>query len=142
MSGKPDRPPSDHKSIIEYFCQKHQDKIGIKYHFAAGKDGKLVKGLLATYGREELISLIDRFFQPTGDKFVDTAQKTIGVLNVVANKLAQLQVDPMGGINLSDRERKNVLAATKWLESKRKEHEPAGREKIQSGTNKNVSGVS
>jgi hypothetical protein len=114
---------SHHKSIIEYFCQKHQDRYGIKYHFVAGKDGKLIKELLATYGKDELIGLIDVFFQPTGDSFIDKAAKTIGVLNVVVNKLAQRGADPLGGINLSDRERKNVIAATRWAAGKRKDAE-------------------
>jgi hypothetical protein len=82
-------PSADHKTAIEYFVQKYQAKVGAKYLFDGGKDGKLVKTLLGAWGLDGFKTLTDWFFV-SGDPFItQKAGYTIGVMKALANKLMQ-----------------------------------------------------
>ena len=72
--------------IIRYYHSKFVEKFKEKPTIDGGKDGKLIKGLLGTYGTERLKGLIDKFFD-SDDVFIKQSGYTIGVLKTVINRL-------------------------------------------------------
>jgi hypothetical protein len=97
---KKSAPNSEHKLAIEYFVKKHDEFYpGKKYIFKGGKDGKLVKDLLANLKIEEFCELVDQLFL-SNDKFYDTGGgRTIGVLSANANKLQQAALARESGLD-------------------------------------------
>lgn len=73
-------------NLIRYYHSKFVDKFGEKPTIDGGKDGRLLKGLLRTYGEEKLKGLIDRFFD-SDDSFITNSSYTMGVFKTVINKL-------------------------------------------------------
>ena len=96
---------SDHQAAIDYFCQRHEAYYinqatgeGVRYRVVRGKDGKIIKELLAHYGPQTLLSLIDLFFD-LPDKWLDgEAERSIGTLSVRSNRLAQFLSNPNKGL--------------------------------------------
>ena len=80
---------ADHKMAIEYFCRGYEDKIGVKYAFKGGRDGKLISGLLKQWGLEKLKFLIDTMFTSTDEFYRTKGGYTIGVLSANENRLVQ-----------------------------------------------------
>ncbi|MBU8934889.1 MAG: replication protein [candidate division Zixibacteria bacterium] len=85
---KSPKPKSDHAKAIAYFCDKHLDSTDTPYHFVKGKDGTIVRDLLATYDLEKFRQLVDALFL-SDDPFYDKAGRTMGTLKGTVNKLAQ-----------------------------------------------------
>lgn len=101
-SGKVDEEDGTGKSIknardaVMYFSSKFEEKFGLKYSANWGKDAKLMKDLLQTYGPEMLKEMIDLFLSENDD-WVEQAGFTIGVFKTQANKLAlKLRKHPSG----------------------------------------------
>lgn len=46
--------PSAHARFVAFWCKEYERVHGLKYRFVRGKDGKLVKEMLATYGEDKL----------------------------------------------------------------------------------------
>lgn len=80
-----------HKEVIQYFCDKHLWKTGIKYLFDGGKDGKTIQTLLKTYDTGFAKGLIDWYFQ-TDDEFINKIGYSIGKLKTSVDKyIAQMK---------------------------------------------------
>lgn len=78
----------DHRKVILYFDEKHQQKFGFPYPMVGGRDGKLVKGLLTRWKTaENLFILIDELFD-SSDRWLQT-KKTIPILSRFDAQLAQ-----------------------------------------------------
>ena len=78
-----------HKEMREYFCEKYKEKFGgVPYKFNGSVDGERIRRLLQTYGFETAKKIIDQFFV-TEDEWMQSAEKSIGILELKANKLAQ-----------------------------------------------------
>ena len=92
-SGKVDEEDGTGKSIknardaVMYFSSKFEEKFGLKYSANWGKDAKLMKELLETYGPELLAKMINIFLSED-DNWADKAGRTVGILKVRANSLA------------------------------------------------------
>jgi len=74
-----------HRETISYFCFKHLNITGRKYHVQGAKDGTLVKKLLQTYSFDEIKEMMDVFFNAEnwhdkeGEFVTGIAGYTIGV---------------------------------------------------------------
>ena len=60
-------PNPDVRPLLLRHAQSYQDKVGAPYPIAWGKDGAIVKRLLATYGRDGLVLLQDTYFAQKAD---------------------------------------------------------------------------
>lgn len=88
--------PPDVKIFIDYAYQKHHEKTGEKLLIDGGKDGRIVKRLLGTYGLEKLKGLYDALIQ-SDDPFIRQAGYSIGVFKSQINKLLVQKGGPNGG---------------------------------------------
>lgn len=68
------------------FCNTYEQKFEKKYIAQFGKDNTLIKDLLKIIPLEELMILIDKFFN-SNDKFILDSGYTIGVFKSQINKL-------------------------------------------------------
>jgi len=75
------------KDAVVYFAKKFEEKFNVKYSANWGKDAKLMKELLETYGPELLAKMINIFLSED-DNWADKAGRTVGILKVRANSLA------------------------------------------------------
>jgi len=64
------------KDVVRYLALKFEEEFGVKYSINWGKDAKLMKELLDTYGPEHLVKMIDIFSED--DNWADQAGRTIG----------------------------------------------------------------
>lgn len=85
---------SDHRQAVDYFCQRYQSHYQQTYLFSGGKDGANVKRLLAHFGLERLLRLIDELFDSTDKFYEEQGGRSIGVLSACANKLSQAISNP------------------------------------------------
>lgn len=107
---------SDHKKAVEYWCSKYLDKFQVKYNFQAGKDGKLVKQLLSTYGFVFFCRLVDQIYVTNDEFIINKGKVTIGVLSACANKLAQEIVNRSDVRSLfTEKERQSIINIAKGL---------------------------
>lgn len=84
---KPDpKPKSDHKKVMDYYHDKFVEKFGEKPIIAGGKDGQLIKQIIAAHGVEKTIERLDLFFT-IGDPWIKDTGYTIGVFYASLNKL-------------------------------------------------------
>lgn len=60
-------PNPDVKPMLLRHAQSYEAKVGAPYPIAWGKDGAIVKRLLATYGRDGLVLLQDTYFAQKAD---------------------------------------------------------------------------
>lgn len=73
-------------NLMFVFYSKYKEVFKKDYVANFGKDGKIFKELERVIPKDELISLIDKFFSST-DEFIIKAGYTIGVFKSVINKL-------------------------------------------------------
>lgn len=78
------------KIFIDYYHDKFLKKFGEKPVIEDGKDGKIIKRLLNSYGLEKLKTLLDTFFE-SDDPFIINSGYTIGAFRSQINKLLTLQ---------------------------------------------------
>lgn len=84
------RQPSDPriKELLTYWNTKYKTLTGKPYLFNYGKDGSLLKRVLATYEKEEVLDLIDRFYgEAKKEKCWWRENTTIGTFYSVVPKL-------------------------------------------------------
>lgn len=65
-----------------------------------GKDGKIVQGLLKTFGPQKLQQIINLFFE-FKDDWIEEQGRTWGTLQVKANKLEQLLSTRRKGLDVA-----------------------------------------
>lgn len=80
--------PTDHKIFVEFFCQEYQTRFNVKYDFNGGRDGKLVQGLLKSFGLELLKKMTAEFFLTTDPFIKEKIGFTIPGLKMRANQIA------------------------------------------------------
>ena len=73
------------KEIIDYFFDKHLEITGNKVLIDGGKDGKTIKGMLATFGPDDLKRRIIAFLTDK-DKWLDGKRRDIGMFKSQINK--------------------------------------------------------
>jgi len=61
------QPNPDVRPMLQRHAQCYQDKVGAPYPISWAKEGAIVKRLLATYSRDELVLLQDTFFAQKAD---------------------------------------------------------------------------
>ena len=76
----------DIKHFIDWWATKYQNTFSEKYLVIGGKDGSIVKKLLANYSYEKLIELAEKFFA-SEDEFIVKAGYTVGVFSSQINRL-------------------------------------------------------
>jgi hypothetical protein len=107
---------SDHSRAIKYFCDLYAEKYQVKYLFAAGKDGTIIKRLLATFGFDFFCRLVDQIFITNDEFIINKGKVSLGVLSACANKLTQ---EIMGRDDLrsafSEKERRSLSNIAKGL---------------------------
>lgn len=91
---------SDHKKVIEYFCKKHEECLGIKYEIQGAKDGAIVKKL-TRYPLADIRARIDTLFN-SPKKFYNN-NRTLGILSACWNQLSQ-EGGGRGTVTEGDRE--------------------------------------
>lgn len=107
----------NHKNAIEYFTTKFQSiHGGNKYDFKSAKDGMAIKRMLANYGYDQLLKIIDAFFA-SDDEFILKAGHSITVMSSCSNKIVQ----SMGGLGkalsgLSDKGKVTAMNAMKVMQ--------------------------
>lgn len=80
-------PSSDHQRVMGHYYTSFQEKFGVKPVIAGGKDGDLIKKLLAQKPVDEIIVLLDDFFN-SQDSFIKNSGYTLGAFFSQVNKLA------------------------------------------------------
>jgi hypothetical protein len=78
---------SDHTKIMTVYHDRFLSRFGEKPVIDGGKDGKIIKTLLSTYGFEKLKGLLEQFME-TNDKYlVEERGLTIGTFKTQINSL-------------------------------------------------------
>jgi hypothetical protein len=92
---KPQNRDSRVKEYIDWFCHEYQNRHGRRYHVNGGKNGELVKRLLATFDLPTLKRCALALFE-SDDDFLCRTDKGIGILANQINKLAGMieQAEP------------------------------------------------
>lgn len=87
------------KRCLAHYGQVFLNKTGSPYHATFGKDMTLFKDILKTHSEEQVIILIEQFFE-SDDLFIKKAGKTIGVFKSMINKLVSSEIKPelIGGL--------------------------------------------
>ena len=83
---------SAHKQVIDHYHNKFISVFGKKPFIDGGKDGNLVKNLLGNCSLEELLDLLDKFFD-SNDPYVINSGYTLGVFKTQINKLKTVGVE-------------------------------------------------
>ena len=77
-----------YNSYIQYFKDKHIERIGHPYDVQWGKDNKIMNGLCQIYGFKKLTLMIDQFFEDFfKDEFLQRTGATIGIFKTQVPKL-------------------------------------------------------
>ena len=72
--------------VLGVFYDKYEKRVGKKYVASFGKDGKLMKEMLKVVPEDQIVILMDSFFEST-DTFIIQAGYTLGVFRVKINSL-------------------------------------------------------
>ncbi len=83
---KKEKANPDIKLFIDFWSQEYQKSFKAKYHFIKGKDGAIVKSLLADFPLAELKRMAGIFFQ-SDSAYVRTAGFTLSVFRSQTNKI-------------------------------------------------------
>lgn len=81
----PDRKDSDPavKRVIDKYYTMFRARFGFRPKISGGKDGKLVKDMVSTWGEEDVLLLVDQFFS-SRDARVLRCDYSIGALSSLA----------------------------------------------------------
>ena len=74
------------RSLLLFFSSEFVKKHSGPYNIQWGKDGKIMKDLIAVYGVEKLKELISAFFA-SNDMWIRQVGHSVGILSSTANKL-------------------------------------------------------
>jgi hypothetical protein len=85
--GRKKKVSPDVSRFLHWWSTEYQERTCAPYHLNGGKEGALVKRMLATYGYDRLEAMA-RAFLRSEDQFIIKAGRTIGVLSSQANRLA------------------------------------------------------
>ena len=77
------------KDFISFWFGVFKDKFGAPYMVTGGKEGALVKRLLAVHSLEKLQDMAALFFK-SDDPFIQNSGYTIGAFSTQINKLATM----------------------------------------------------
>ena len=75
------------RDLVAYFGKKFEETIGWEYNANFGKDGKIMKDLVAHYKPEGVLDLIEEFFDMAKENEWVADKLEIGVFKSVVNKL-------------------------------------------------------
>jgi len=78
----------DFTGFISFWMNEYEKKFSVPYKFGKGRDGKLVKDLLAIYGFEKLCRMVIEFFD-SSDPWIKNAGFTIPIFSSQANQMGQ-----------------------------------------------------
>jgi len=82
------RDTSPHNRLIRFWCDEYERRVGAKYPFQGGKDGKTVKWLLELYSDEDVRSFMSAFFE-MDDDFIQNSGYGLGVFRGCLPKVIQ-----------------------------------------------------
>ena len=74
------------RPVLTYYSELFKAKVGQEPDINSGKDGKILKELIATRGEEAVRDLLSRFFS-SPDPFIRQSGYTIGVFKACLNKI-------------------------------------------------------
>ena len=85
----------DVKHCMAAFCQQHKIILKEPYMVIWGKDQKIMKEIIATYGVTKTFTLISLFFQEViKDEFLKKTGATVGIFRTqIAKLLMKLNID-------------------------------------------------
>jgi hypothetical protein len=76
------------KQAMAMFCQQHQTSVGSPYMIQWGKDQKIMKDIITTYGTNKSSMLISLFFQALReDTFLQKTGASVGIMKTQIPKL-------------------------------------------------------
>ncbi len=76
------------KKLLNYFQQRHSEIFETPILINWGKDGSLAKKMIATFGIDSSLEMVNVFFE-TNDGFIKKTGYSFGVFFACANKLAK-----------------------------------------------------
>lgn len=82
------RDTSPHNQIIRFWCDEYERRVGAKYPFQGGKDGKTVKWLLELYSDDDVRAFMAAFFD-LEDDFIQNSGFGLGVFRGCLPKVIQ-----------------------------------------------------
>lgn len=111
LSAKKKQTQPEVKMFINWWFEKYQERFNEKYNVSGGKDGSLVKGLLAKYGWDKLVELAERFWG-SYDKFIIDSGFSIGVFHSQINKL--IADSKRGGKTYTEAQLRTMQSMKEW----------------------------
>lgn len=84
-------------------------RFGAEPHIAYGKDNKIIKALVVSYGLESTVDLIEKYLD-SDDDFIVEGGYTIGILSLKLNKLIVQKGNGSGRAKLTARTKSNLAA--------------------------------
>lgn len=84
-------------------------RFGAEPHIAYGKDNKIIKALIASYGLESTLDLIEKYLD-SDDNFIAEGGYTIGILSLKLNKLIIQKGNGSGRAKPTTRTKSNLAA--------------------------------
>lgn len=77
-----------HAALIRFWCDAYVERVGAKYPFNGGKDGKTIKWLREIYSDEDIKSYMTAFFE-IDDDFIQDSGYGLGVFRGCLPKVIQ-----------------------------------------------------
>jgi hypothetical protein len=74
--------------LIRFWCDEYERRVGAKYPFQGGKDGKTVKWLLELYSYDDACNFMASFFE-MDDDFIQNSGYGLGVFRGCLPKVIQ-----------------------------------------------------
>lgn len=84
------------RPLLSHYAERFKATVGVDPDISWGKDGKILKGLLAARGEEAVRDLLDRFFS-SPDQFIRQSGYSIGAFKTCLNKLLATGPGRAGG---------------------------------------------
>ena len=82
------RDTSPHGQLVRFWCDEYERRVGVKYPFQGGKDGKTIKWLLEFYSADDIKVYIAAFFE-LEDDFIENSGYSLGVFRGCLPKVIQ-----------------------------------------------------
>lgn len=82
------RDTSSHNLLIRFWCDEYERRVGAKYPFQGGKDGKTIKWLLELYSEDDARTFMAAFFD-LEDDFIQNSGYGLGVFRGCLPKVIQ-----------------------------------------------------
>lgn len=73
-----------HKKIVDWFCTEYEKKVGYKYHFKRGKDGKSLQMIIKFCGPELTCRIIELMFEINKPEYWDLSLLYMNINKYVA----------------------------------------------------------